>query len=367
VLEGPRFSLLLVLLPQPLACAGSADSSDGESIAAIGQTYTTGTAVGSDNNSAPIGAAVRLAFSGGLCSGSKISPTRFLTAAHCALENTRSVSISNATNESAGSTFTVPSGHFWVHPTWDLTNPPINVVPNNVYDVAVFDVNEASPGIPTVTFNAQPVLNLSSSISLTAVGYGKTGPTCGTTPTAKLENSMSFDPDGVVDRRTHFITHFGLPVSCDGDSGGPLIRGSGVSATVVGADSKRRGCGESRAIHGELHAPLERLRVDQRSDGLDAAGRSGPDRKQRRGLSDERHGGHVAWRNQPGPALSRAERHRLRERHRRSPSHLRRCERLFQQQRSRLAPARQLGGRLQSRQPRERLLPLDRHGSGRSQ
>jgi hypothetical protein len=234
----PRFIALLPCLGLSFGCMADIDAADGdESPSAASEAYTSGLAVTSgENATAPLGAAVLLNFGGIGCSGVKIGPTRFLTAGHCVAESRRNVNISNGLTEAVGPLFTIPAGHVWVHPTMQLANLTSKFIPNNLYDVAVFDVNESSNSIPVIATTAQPVLG---TVNLTAVGYGHTGSNCSASGTQKLRAGITAGSDAIVDRFTHFLLDVGDPSSCEGDSGGPLIRGVGTSSnpTLVGLDS----------------------------------------------------------------------------------------------------------------------------------
>jgi hypothetical protein len=234
----PRWLALLPFLGLSLGCTAAVDAADAdESTSATSEAYTSGLAVSAaENQTAPLGAAVLLNFGGVSCSGVKIGAKRFLTAGHCISESRRNVNISNGLTETPGPLFTIPAGHVWVHPTMQLAALTSNLIPNNLYDVAMFDVNETSSGIPVVSPTGQPVLG---TVTLTAVGYGGTGSSCSAAGTQKLRAGVTSGSDAVVDRFAHFILDVGDPSSCEGDSGGPLIRGVGTSSnpTLVGLDS----------------------------------------------------------------------------------------------------------------------------------
>jgi hypothetical protein len=97
--------------------------------------------------------------------------------------------------------------------------------------VAFFEVDSGP------TFAATPTAFTfidDNGVGLTGVGYGKTGTNCASTGGTKLKGALTTTSVVGDDRKAHFINHSGNPTNCDGDSGGPVLQGSGTSARVVG-------------------------------------------------------------------------------------------------------------------------------------
>lgn len=198
----------------------------------VGSSPAVTTVTTNENASVPFVSAVKIN-SG--CSGVKIGTNKFLTAGHCISESASSVSITNALSGS-GTSFNT-AGVF-VHPSFQLgnTNVPAGGITANTYDVAVVQVANG-PTFASTAITGQSVPN---GTAVTGVGYGKSGPTtCTTNDGVKRKAALTSDADGSFGstRSVHYLLDFGAPTSCDGDSGGPILRGTGASARVVGVVS----------------------------------------------------------------------------------------------------------------------------------
>ena len=165
------------------------------------------------------------------CTGTLISSTVFLTAAHCEIPG---VSRVNVTFESA---YTFPRGKTYTG-TWHA-DPAYNQSQSDPHDIAVI-VLEKSPGIAPASLPAAGSNdNLPKDQKFTSVGYG-------TSSAVNGPGGQTFPIDDV----RHFavgtlntVTQSFLKVSqnashgdggtCYGDSGGPNFLGAGSSETNV--------------------------------------------------------------------------------------------------------------------------------------
>ena len=84
-----------------------------------------------ENTTSPLASAVRLGSSG--CTAVKIANNRFLTAAHCINESTSTVQITNSVTGTGAVSYSIPAGHVWVHPSFQLGNSaPAGEIIDNV-------------------------------------------------------------------------------------------------------------------------------------------------------------------------------------------------------------------------------------------
>jgi len=189
-----------------------------------------------DGNRHPNVGALVGTYSGGLypyCSGTLISPTVFLTAAHCDIGSTR-VSVTFASTFSGN--IKQYAGTFQADPryTWKQNDP---------HDIAVVILDRAITGItPAALPYAGQLESSDQSSEFTAVGYGG--------------DEVINQPGGPVipfyDERQYATSFFnainqaylrltqnpanGAGGTCYGDSGGPNFIGAGANETnVVGA------------------------------------------------------------------------------------------------------------------------------------
>jgi Trypsin len=209
----------------------------------VGSSPAVTTVTSNENLSVPFVSAVKL--NNGVCSGVKIGTNKFLTAGHCISESASSVNITNALSGNCTSFNTatevadgVTRRKVFVHPSFQLgnTNVPPGSVTTNTYDVAVVEVVNG-PTFASTAITGQLVPN---GTAVTGVGYGLSGATtCSTSDGVKRKAALSSDADGTFGstRSVHYLLDFGAPTSCDGDSGGPIFRGTGASARVVGVVS----------------------------------------------------------------------------------------------------------------------------------
>ncbi|HEY2510811.1 MAG TPA: RICIN domain-containing protein [Polyangiaceae bacterium] len=96
------------------------------------------------------------------CSGSKIGPRRFLTAAHCVddfeLEDGDSFNVTNFNSGfvAGAVTYKLTADHVYIHPSWDAaprfiaSNGQPDREQQRVYDLAIIDADADSATIPTV-------------------------------------------------------------------------------------------------------------------------------------------------------------------------------------------------------------------------
>ena len=204
-------------------CAGEAPGADpaGEPAAELAQPISGGTLVQNSENtdpSQPFGPVVRINAS---CTATQISSTRFITAAHCLSRTATSVSITNAT-DGISNPITRTITRILRHPSWILASDfSTQQVNQGVFDLMLFDVSQAAP-YPVLEQPSGQVL--SSGIgNLLLVGYGCDLLNPGNEP--KKQKATFTLGSAVNDMiNTHYLAEASPANSCNGDSGGPLLR-----------------------------------------------------------------------------------------------------------------------------------------------
>lgn len=165
------------------------------------------------------------------CTGALISPTVFLTAAHCEIPGVTQVKV---TFDSA---YTYPSGTTFTG-TWHA-DPGFSQSQGDPRDIAVI-VLDTSPGIaPAALPPAGSLDNLSKNQKFTSVGYGTSaavnGPGGHTFPIDDVRHYAVGTLNSVTKsflRISQNASH-GDGGTCYGDSGGPNFLGAGSSETNV--------------------------------------------------------------------------------------------------------------------------------------
>lgn len=254
------FTGLLLLAGAASACMGEdAEGWDTEGsneeaaleLGAVEQPFsdsaTTSSVTSNENNSAPFKNTVKFNL-GSSCSGIQIQKAtgstraRILTAGHCIGESAsnRTVAITNSIAGSSPVNFTIPGGRTFVHPSFQLGNVGGGFISDNVYDVAFFEL-ETDPGFGESLLGINFIQN--NGVSLTAVGYGEAGVNCGGSGGSKKKAGVLSTFVVGDDRDAHKVFTDGDPTPCDGDSGGPLLLGTGSAAKVVGVVSGHSGQG----------------------------------------------------------------------------------------------------------------------------
>jgi hypothetical protein len=175
-----------------------------------------------------------------VCSGSALSATRFLTAAHCA-DPTMPVFVSYKSGPPFGTTFT--RGTFHPHPDWCLACSP-GLAGFDSHDVAVVELSlPSNPGAFADLPEANLVDTLPMGTDVEIVGYGVQGfIRGGGRPgdiflfTRYFAPSLLIQSDNV--QSAEFIKLTANPAlgkggSCFGDSGGPnILSGSSIILAV---------------------------------------------------------------------------------------------------------------------------------------
>jgi V8-like Glu-specific endopeptidase len=169
------------------------------------------------------------------CSGTLISPTVFLTAAHCAEGDGVRVTFDSAYQDGDK----VYAGTFHADPLYNQSQ-------SDPYDVAVVVFDKAVKGIaPAQLPEAGSLSNLSSSQQFTSVGYGAYEVTNQPGGHQYLYN----DVRGVATGTLNTVTQSWLKISmnpshgdggtCYGDSGGPNFLGNTnvIAATTITGDA----------------------------------------------------------------------------------------------------------------------------------
>jgi V8-like Glu-specific endopeptidase len=170
------------------------------------------------------------------CSGTLISPTIFLTAAHCG-EDGEAVRVTFDTAYVAGDK--TYSGTFQSDPlyTWSQNDP---------HDIAVVVFDKAVRGItPALLPKAGSLSNLSSTQTFTSVGYGAYEVTNSPGGHQYLYNDVRMVATGTLNSinkawlRISMNPATGNGGTCYGDSGGPNFLGTTriVAATTITGDA----------------------------------------------------------------------------------------------------------------------------------
>jgi V8-like Glu-specific endopeptidase len=169
------------------------------------------------------------------CSGTLISPTVFLTAAHCAEGDRVRVSFSSAYKD--GDTT------YWG--TWHA-DPAYNQSQSDPHDIAVVVLDKAVKGLtPAKLPKANSLANLSGSQQFTSVGYGAYEVTNQPGGHQYLYNDVRGVATGTFNTSTQAWLKISMNPShgdggtCYGDSGGPNFLGSTdiLAATTITGDA----------------------------------------------------------------------------------------------------------------------------------
>ena len=225
---------LLVLLGVACVAAGISASSAG-AITGAEPDGTRHPAAG-----AIVGYFPPLAMNIAYCSGVLISPTVFLTAAHCGAVPTLQVGVTFDEHYSA--TSTVYMGTFIAHPDYRRGSYPASP---KVPDIGVVVFDEPIPGIvpaqlPTAgLLDQMKAARTLASTRFTAVGYGDTeyvngpGGHDNDHPQARHYAVSTFS--SLSSARLHLSQHLkkGEGGTCAGDSGGPNFIGAGADETSI--------------------------------------------------------------------------------------------------------------------------------------
>ena len=226
-----RRPLVAVLAAACLAAAGLATATPALAI-------TNGTP---DGNGHPnVGALVAAtAYSDGTwtyCSGTLISPTVFLTAAHCD-EGTPSVRVSFSSAYKDGDL--TYSGTFHADPAYNPTQ-------SDPHDIAVVVLDKPVKGItPARLPTAGSLSNLSATQQFTSVGYGAYQVTSGAGGKTYVYDDVRGVATGTLNStnpawlRVSMNASTGNGGTCYGDSGGPNFLGTSnvVAATTITGDA----------------------------------------------------------------------------------------------------------------------------------
>lgn len=173
------------------------------------------------------------------CSGTLISPTVFLTAAHCGFLADPSVGVTF--DDVYRSTSKVYTGTFIAHPQFRAgSNAQSDANP----DIAVVVFGAALPGISPARLPTAGLLDqmkaagtLNQSTQFTSVGYGDSefvnGPGGQTTTHLQARNYAVGLFNSLTSAYLHLTQNSGSGGTCNGDSGGPNFLGAGSSETSI--------------------------------------------------------------------------------------------------------------------------------------
>jgi hypothetical protein len=164
------------------------------------------------------------------CSGTLISPTVFLTAAHCDQDVSRvAVTFDSSYDAATGTTY-------WG--TWHA-DPNYNQAQSDPHDTAVVVLDKAVKGIlPARLPQAGSLSNLSLGTQFTSVGYGAQAVTIEKGPTFHYADVRYVATGGLEAVNPSWLRISMNPArgdggTCYGDSGGPNFLGAGASETNI--------------------------------------------------------------------------------------------------------------------------------------
>jgi V8-like Glu-specific endopeptidase len=170
------------------------------------------------------------------CTGTLISPTVFLTAAHCGDPGQTTARVSFSTEYQVGDT--VYTGRYVPHPSYGGSQ-------SDPHDIAVVVFNKAIPNITPATLPTANLLDRLKSdgtlgaATFTSVGYGALAPTNGpggktyTYTDTRNQASGSFNSLDNAWLRLSQNPSTGDGGTCYGDSGGPNFLGDATSNLLV--------------------------------------------------------------------------------------------------------------------------------------
>ncbi len=173
------------------------------------------------------------------CSGTLISPTVFLTAAHCGFLGTPTVGV--MFDETYTQASTVYTGAFHAHPDFKAgtngksdNNPDIAVV---VFDPPITGIAPARLPTAGMLDQMKAAGTLNQGTKFTAVGYGDSefinGPGGHTTTHLQARNFAVGSFNSLTSAYLHLTQNSGNGGTCNGDSGGPNFLGAGVNETSI--------------------------------------------------------------------------------------------------------------------------------------
>ena len=175
------------------------------------------------------------------CTGSLISPTVFITAAHCGRHGTRrEVSFDEVFNAATSPRY---PGWFYVHPTYDPAQQYHNDVAVIVLDNPVPGVDDSTPlpELPELGLLGRMRTDgsLNQATRFTSVGYGFLGYTTEPGGQTRVRGQVRHFSVGSFNALTPNQLHLSQNAAlddggtCDGDSGGPNFLGAGDGETPV--------------------------------------------------------------------------------------------------------------------------------------
>src|SRR5215467_16240087 len=180
------------------------------------------------------------------CSGTLISPTVFLTAAHCDQGVARvAVTFDSSYSAATGTTY-------WG--TWHA-DPSYNQTQSDPQDVAVVVLDKAVKGItPARLPKAGSLSDLQAGTRFTSVGYGAQSVTIDQGPTFHYADTRYAATGGLEALNPSWLRISMNPAlgdggTCYGDSGGPNFLGSGASETNIVAGTTITGVFMCRATN----------------------------------------------------------------------------------------------------------------------
>ena len=174
------------------------------------------------------------------CTGSLISSTVFVTAAHCGRHATRrSISLDEVFDPETSTRY---PGTFYAHPDYDPAHEYQNDVAVIVLDKPVRgDDASKLPRLPQAALLDRMFADgsLNQSTQFTSVGYGFLGYTTGAGGQTPVRGQRRYFSVGSFDALTPDQLHLsqnpalGDGGTCNGDSGGPNFLGAGDGETLV--------------------------------------------------------------------------------------------------------------------------------------
>jgi hypothetical protein len=172
------------------------------------------------------------------CSGTLISPTVFLTAAHCGFMGP---AVAVTFDETYTPASAIHTGTFHAHPGF---RPGTNAQGQNSFDIAVVVLDSPVTNIAPARLPTAGLLDemkaagtLNQSTQFTAVGYGDSefanGPGGQTTTHLQARHFAVGSFNSLTAAYLHLTQNSGDGGTCNGDSGGPNFLGAGANETSI--------------------------------------------------------------------------------------------------------------------------------------
>ena len=203
------------------------------------------------------------------CTGSVLSPTRVLTAAHCSVDFYNGYTEVIAGRNNLGNDvngFVARVSHAWSHQGYNIQAQYNDPQQHPVDDVSVLTLKDPLPSVYTsVTLAEQGAPDPAAGTDATIVGYGVTSdnPDPNDVPGILRKATVDIQSDDACAAPSQYGTRFdpnrmmcagNPPVdTCYGDSGGPIFTGAADARVQVGITDWGDGCGTKYGVYEAIN------------------------------------------------------------------------------------------------------------------